>query len=142
MKAFIAIVILIYSLFVFLMGDIIQKGMLLALLVLLGLIFLFYEYAYYAKTKISKYEELEKAVSIADDLTGFIKQLEDKKPLLEGKELAEGFSIGRIIGVLKRSKFKGEVIQTDDTPHPPSIEQQPPFAPQWPSNQPTSFQER
>ena len=131
MKAVIAVLVVTYSLFVFIAGDATQKGMLLAVLILLGLILLFYEYAHFARTKISKYEELTRAISVADDLTDLIKQLEDKKALYEGKELLPGLTLGSVIGIIRRSKFKSNIIQsetyTNDRPSQP---------PQKPTNTP------
>jgi len=127
MKAVIAVLVVTYSLFVFIAGDATQKGMLLAVLILLGLILLFYEYAHFARTKISKYEELTRAISVADDLTDLIKQLEDKKALYEGKELLPGLTLGSVIGIIRRSKFKSNIIQSEtDTNDRPS---QPPQTP-------------
>lgn len=109
MKFVVAIIIAIYSIFVFIVGDASHKGMLLAVLVLLGLILLFYKYAYFVRRGLSKYEELKKAVSIADSLTSFIEKLEESKTLHGEKELEPGFTIDRVVGILKRSKFKSAV---------------------------------
>ena len=85
MKILVTVLIAFYSLFVFIVGDTAQKGMLLSELVLTGLIALFYKYSTLARTIMGRYEELKKAVFTADGITHFIDDLEIQKDALRIK---------------------------------------------------------
>jgi hypothetical protein len=109
MKTLTAIVITFFTLIVLFIGSSAQKGMLLATLTLAVLIILFYKYSDYTRNLMAKHDELKKAVDSADNLTGFIQQLDDQKQILTGKILDHGFKIEHLIGILKSLKLKADL---------------------------------
>jgi hypothetical protein len=124
MKIIIIVLIALYSLFVFVVGDTAQKGMLLSVLVLTGLIALFYKYSTLARTIMSRYEELKKAVFTADNITHFIDDLDTHKDAFKDRKMDPGLEVNHTIGVLKRAKLlagiskdakEEEVIKADDS---------------------------
>ena len=141
MKIIIIVLIAFYSIFVFIVGDTAQKGMLLSVLVLIGLIALFYKYSTLARTIMSRYEELKKAVFTADNITHFIDDLEIQKDAFKDRKMDPGLDVNHTIGVLKRAKLlagiskdanEEEVIRAEDTAQTP---QSPQSKTSLPSNQ-------
>src|SRR4030067_3604041 len=98
MKIIIIVLIAFYSIFVFIVGDTAQKGMLLSVLVLTGLIALFYKYSTLARTIMTRFEELKKAVFTADNITHLIDDIKFQKDAYKDKKMDPGLEVNHTIG--------------------------------------------
>jgi hypothetical protein len=114
MKTLIAVLIAAYSVFVLIVGTTAQKGMLLAVLVLSGIIILFYKYSFLARSMMKRYDELKRAIYTADTVTNFIEQLENKKTEYEGKNLDPGVEVNHALGILKRARLRAGYTEKED----------------------------
>lgn len=115
MKFAILVLIAIYSIFVLVVGETAQKGMLLSLLALVSLILLFYKYSNVARMMNDRYHELKRAVFTADEMTGFIKLLEERTGLNTDKVKEPGIELSHAIGILRRAKLRAGLSSQEES---------------------------
>lgn len=114
MRTAIISVIVIYSLFVLVVGNLTQKGMLVAILMLTGLIIMFYRYSNLARNMMRRYDDLKRAVFTADEHTGFIGQLEQRSSSIQSTQPQPGLKVSHAIGILKRAKLRAGYSHTNE----------------------------
>lgn len=104
MKTIILVLIAVYSIFVLVIGTLAQKGMMLAVLVLCGLLLLFHRYSLLTRNLMRRYNELKRAVFTADSVTNFIELLESKGA--DNQTPDPGIEVNRAVRILKTAKMR------------------------------------
>lgn len=112
MKYILSFIIFLFSISVFIFGNASQKGMLITILILLAVIFIFTNYANSVRQVIKEQDALKSSISLANDKTQFINQLEKKLASFEDKNSKEYLEIYKSINILKHSQIKIEKKST------------------------------